>query len=248
MDSLESSELRKRVMAFQALLENDLSTMISSWGVRIWAILAALQALITLPAGMSEGPASQALADILGTYPLIWSTFAIILSAGAVSSEAGVVADSILSKAVTRYEYVLSKLASRILIVLGVYLLVTLPAAFLAHRYGGETVTTRGIVWGVLLIGVNMVLITSVAVTFSTLFSWTLVAVMGSWFLWYVTGGIFALLEIEQLSPLHIIESLPDILQGQLAAVHRWRILGIFGLMSAVASTLAILHFSRKDL
>ncbi len=235
-------------MAFQALLENDLSSMIGSWGVRIWFILAALQALITLPAAMSEGPASQALADILGSYPVIWSTFAIILSAGAVSSEAGVVADSILSKAVTRYEYILSKLLSRILIVLGVYLLVTLPAAFLAYRYGQDTVTTRGIIWGLLLIGVNLVLITSIAVTFSTLFSWTLVAVMGAWFLWYVVGGIFALLEIEQLSPLHIIDSLPAILQGHLAEVHRWHILGIFGLMSALVSTLAILHFSRKDL
>lgn len=235
-------------MAFQALIENDLSSTISSWGVRIWLVLAIFQAVITLPAAMSEAPAAQALADVLGSYPIIWSTFAIVLSASAVSSEAGVVADSILSKAVTRYEYVLAKLLSRIVIVLGVYLLVALPSAYLAHRYGAGKLTTEGILWGIVLIGVNLILITSVAVSFSTLFSWTLVAVMGAWFLWYMAGGIFALLEIQQLSPLHIVESLPDILQGDYADVNRWRILIIFGLASAVICGLSIFHFGRKDL
>jgi hypothetical protein len=235
-------------MAFQALIENDLRSMISSWGVRIWLVLAIFQAIITLPAAISEGPAAQALADVLGSYPIIWSTFAIVLSAGAVSSEAGVVADSILSKAVTRYEYILAKLFSRILVVLGVYLLVALPSAYLTNRFGGGSLTTGGIGWGIVLIGVTMILITSVAVSFSTLFSWTLVAVMGAWFLWYVTGGIFALLEIEQLSPLHIVESLPDVLQGDYADVNRWRILLMFGAASALISGLSILHFARKDL
>jgi hypothetical protein len=229
-------------------MENDLGSTISSWGVRIWLVLAALQAIVTLPAAMNEGSASKALSDVLGSYPIIWSTFAIVLSAGAVSSESGVVADSILSKAVTRYEYIVAKLLSRIVIVLGVYLLVALPSAYLANRYGDGELTTRGIVWGIILIGVNMILITSVAVSFSTLFSWTLVAVMGAWFLWYVTGGIFAVLEIQQLSPLHIVERLPDILQGDYTDVNRWRILLIFFAASAVISAISIFHFGRKDL
>jgi len=235
-------------MAFQALLENDLKSMVSSWGVRIWLGLAALLAIVSLPVALSERPGAQALAEVLGTYPLIWSTFAIVLSAGAVSSETGVVADSILSKAVTRYEYIVAKLASRLVTVLGVYLLVAIPSAYLTYRYGTGPLSTSGIVWGVLLIGLNMVLLTSLSVTFSTLFSRTLVAVMGAWFLWYMAGGIFAVLEIEHLSPLHLVENLPAILQGDYAEVDRWQILVMFSLVSAAVTGVAVLHFGRKDL
>jgi hypothetical protein len=63
-----------------------------------------------------------------------------------------------------------------------------------------------------------------------------------------VTGGIFAVLEIQQLSPLHIVERLPDILQGDYTDVNRWRILLIFFAASAVISSISIFHFGRKDL
>jgi len=92
--------------------------------VRIWLGLTAVLALITILTAPSDGvPASEALANLLATYPLIWSTFAIVVSGGAVSSEAGVVADSILSKAVTRYEYILAKVTSRLITVLGIFLI-----------------------------------------------------------------------------------------------------------------------------
>lgn len=229
-------------------MENDLNNMVHSWAVRIWLVLVALQALVTLPASMSEETPPQALANVLGTYPLIWSTFAIVISAGAVASEAGVVADSVLSKAVTRYEYILAKMLSRVLTVLGVYLLVAVPSALLAHRYDNGELTRAGMIWGVALIGSIMMLLTSLSVTFSTIFNRTLVAMMAAWFLWYVAGGIFAVLELEYLSPLHIVENLPDILQGVYSTSDQWRTLAVFTMGSFVITGLAALHFGRKDL
>jgi ABC-2 type transport system permease protein len=233
-------------MAFRALLEADLASMARSWVVRIWLGLMAAQALVTVPAAIQGGdPASDALAGLLGTYPVIWSTFAIIVSGGAVASEAGVVADSILSKAVTRYDYILAKFASRLITVLGLYLLVTLPATYLMSRAAGHDLTARGVIWAIVLVGLMLVLLTNLAVSCSTLFNRTLVAVVVVWVLWYAAGGIFALLELAHLSPLHVVESLPDMLRGD--TNDTWRTLAGFALPSGALTLLAVAYFARKD-
>ncbi len=235
-------------MTFQALVEADLISLVRSWAVRIWLGLMAAQSLFMIAVSTNEGTKADALAGLLGTFPVIWSTFIIINSSGAVSSETGVVADSILSKAVTRYDYILAKITSRLVMVLGLYLVITIPAAYLISRYGHGPLTRTGTAWGLLLIGMTLLLLTTLSVALSSLFNRTLVALIVAWVLWYAAGGIAALFQLDYLSPLHIVDKLPDILQGQFAAVHPWRILFAFTTISAAVITMAVAHFARKDL
>ena len=244
----DRTEITLRWMAFSALLEHDLKTMTRSWVVRIWALLTIALALITIPAGLNEGPISEALAGLLGAYPIVWSTVAILTSAGAVSSEAGVVADSILSKAVTRYDYILAKFAGRLITVLGVYLLVVVPASYLFLRADISDLTRDGVLWGIALVGATLMLITSLAVTFSTIFNRSMVAIVVTWILWYVMGFIFALLEIEEFSPVHVVEEMPLTLQGDFHAPDLRRTLLLFSGTTSAVIALAVAHFARKDL
>jgi hypothetical protein len=207
-----------------------------------------VQSLLTVPSALGGEPAAEALAGLLATFPLIWSTVVIIVSSGAVSSEAGVVADSILSKAVTRYEYVLAKFSSRLLTVLGLYLLVVLPPVYIISRHSPDTLTRAGVAWGVLLVGMTLVLLTSLAVTLSALFNRTLVAVVVTWFSWYVAGAIFAMLGLDYLAPLLLVDKLPAMLQGDYVASEQWRVLAGFGVPSILFILVAVLHFGRKDL
>lgn len=211
-------------------------------------MLTAGLALVTITAAMHEGPASEALAGLLSAYPLLWSTVAILISAGAVSSEAGVVADSILSKAVTRYEYILAKMVARLLTVVGLFVSVAIPAAVLIGRVEGSDLARTGVVWSIVLIAAILALITSLAVTFSTLFNRTLVAVVVTWFLWYISNFIFAVLEIEEFSPVHVVEQLPLMLQGDYHAPDLWRTLALFSGTAGAVISLAVQHFARKDL
>lgn len=235
-------------MPYLALLEADLTSMVRSWVVRIWLVLTALQALVMTVNAVTEGLAAETFAGLLATFPLIWSTFAIVVSAGAISSEAGVVADSVLSKAVTRYEYVLAKMTSRLITVLGVYLLVILPSAYVILRNAQDELTGAGVAWALVIVGMTLVLLTSLGVTFSTIFNRTLVAVVAAWFLWYVAGAIFGLVGVEYLSPLLIIDSLPGMVQGDYAVSDQWRILSSFGLLAAMLVLVAVWYFGRKDL
>lgn len=195
-----------------------------------------------------DSTAADALATLLGAFPVVWSTFIIINTSGAVSSEAGVVADSILSKAVTRYDYILAKMAARLLTVIGLYLVISLPAAYLVSRYGQGSLDRTGTTWGITLIGMTLVLLTTLSVALSTLFNRTLVALIVAWFLWYSAGGIAALFQVDELSPLHIVDRLPDMLVGNYTATDQWRILFGFAAVSFVVIGLAVMHFARKDL
>jgi hypothetical protein len=196
---------------------------------------------------LSQETAVDAVAGLFGMFPLVWSTFAIIVSAGAVSSEAGVVADSILSKAVSRYAYILAKLSSRLITVIGVYLLVVLPPVFVIARNVPGDLTGVGMAWAVVLVSMALVLLTSLAVTLSAIFNRTLVVVVVVWFLWYVAGGIFALLGVDFLSPLLIVDSLPDVIQGDFAVGEELQVLTGFAVLSAVLVAMGVLYFSRKD-
>jgi ABC-2 type transport system permease protein len=237
-------------MPYQAILEADLIGRIRSWVVRIWLVLMAFQAFFTVAGALTEEEAiaSEAIAGLLGTFPLVWSVFVIIISSSAVSSEAGVVADSVLSKAVTRYEYILAKFSSRLFTVIGLYLIVVLPAVFIISNNTDDALSNAGLTWGVTLIGLFLVLLTSLAVTFSTLFNRTMVAVVIVWFLWYGAGIILALVGAEYLSPVTIIETLPAMLQGDYDSADQWRTLVGFSLPSIGSILVAIVYFSRKDL
>lgn len=230
-------------------MEADLVNSVArSWAVRGWLGLMVLQAIITVPSSTSEVTATDALAGLLGTFPLIWSLFIIVNTSGAVSSEAGVVADSILSKSVTRYEYILAKMASRLVLVIGAYLLITVPSAYLVYRYGFGDLSAQGVVWGVAAVGMTLVLLTSLSIALSTLFNRTMVAMIGTWTVWYAAGAITALFKVEFLSPLDIVDALPATLVGDYLASDQWRILIGFAIVSATVLATAVLRFSRKDL
>lgn len=236
-------------MAFWALMEADLVNSVArSWAVRGWLGLMMLQAIVTVPSSTGDSTAAEALAALLGTFPLIWSLFVIVNTSGAVSSEAGVVADSILSKSVTRYEYILAKMAARLVLVIGAYLLITLPSAYLIHRYGNGDLATGGVIWGMSIVGMMLVLLTSLAVALSTIFNRTMVAMLGAWGVWYAAGAITALFQVEYLSPLDIVDALPATLAGDYHAVDQWRILAGFAIAAATVMGVAVVHFSRKDL
>lgn len=235
-------------MPFWAILETDFRAMLRTWLVRIWAVLVAGQTLFTIALSLGNStPAADGLAGVLAVFPLVWSTFVILFCGGAVASESGVVADSILSKAVTRSQYLGAKLASRLLLVLVIFLAATLPAALIIGQNATGTVDTAGVVWAFVLVASMLMLLTSLTVAFSTLFDRTLVAVGVVWFLWYMAGGLTSLFDADFLSPIGIVDALPAVIAGDYRMAELWpSVAGFIGMgLAAVGLTLA--YFGHKD-
>ena len=104
------------MQAFLVLLRYDLSQMGKSWIVRLWVILLFIPAVFVLGVAANENElASESMAAYIAAVmaPLSWLAVS-IYSASAVSGEAGIATDAILSKSVTRTEYISAKVVARV--------------------------------------------------------------------------------------------------------------------------------------
>jgi len=235
-------------MPFLAIFETDFRTMLHSWIFRIWAILLAGQSLMLMAVSSDEATlATEAISGMLGLFPLVWSTVVIVFSSGAISSESGVVADSILSKSVRRSEYILAKLLSRGVIVVALFVFSAGPVTYVVAQNATGPVDSGGVVWAFVLIGLMLALLTSLAIASSTLFNRTLVAVVVIWFVWYAAGAVMGILNAEYLSPLAIIDSLPRLLKGDYETGDLVQSVVGYVVLIAISIGVSLLHFTRKD-
>ena len=132
------------MQAFLAILRYDLGQLSHSWLVRIWVALLIVPAVFLIVVAANEQElASETMAAYVGAVlvPLSGLAVAVIASA-AVSSESAVIADSILSRSVTRTEYLWAKIVARIGVTLTVYFAVT--DCLGAVRAGGAPIEVAG--------------------------------------------------------------------------------------------------------
>lgn len=241
-----STQVMLNWMPFFAVLQTDLKTMLNSWLVRIWAVLLSGQSFIaSSPDEATLAP--DVIAGLLGLFTTVWSTVVIVFSSGAISSESGVVADSILSKSVRRSEYILAKLLARVSVVLSLFLLSTVPVTYIITQNAAGQVDAGGIIWAFVLVGLMLTLLTTLAIASSTLFNRTLVAVVVIWFVWYTAGAITSLLNATYLSPLAIVDSLPQLIAGDYETRQLMQSVagGVGVMLAALGATL--FYFTRKD-
>jgi ABC-type transport system involved in multi-copper enzyme maturation permease subunit len=205
--------------------------------------------VVSANAGEEEEAASQLFASALSLYLTFGSVVFIVLSGSSVASEREMVADSILCRPVTRYHYILSKLAALVLTVLSVYLLVTAPVGYLVGRYHPRSdLAVVGVAYGILSVGMVLATLVTLGVALSALFNNTILAVVVVALIWLSLGFIFSFLDITFLSPANLMEKLPRVVAGDFSAAEQWKIVGSFAGLMALFSTLAVLAFLRKDL
>jgi len=234
---------------YVTLLGRDLATVFRSWLVRGWVVVAAFFAFAVLSGQRQEGvPASVLAANIQQVFLFLWSIFVIVISGGSVASEAGVLADSILSRPVTRAQYILAKLTGRSICVLAVFLLIAVPSTYVAWRYALECdISFVDGLLGTTCVALAMLFLTALGVALSSILRSSLIAIVVLALGWYAIGGIFEFLDVPYLSPFELAENLPAMLRGEAEAGLEWKI-PIGFLIPTVAIWLAtVAHFNYKD-
>ena len=186
--------------------------------LRGWLIALGLAEFFMLTRALLRGPgtaipASTVLATTLDAFLLVWSIVIIILGAGSVSLESDVISDSILSRPCTRTQFISAKFASRLLVVVSIYLVCSLVAGFAAWRYGANGMTPGTIAVGVGTVGLAVVLLLSLGIMLSVIFNNTVMAVASMMLLWYVASPVFGFLGADYLSPTSLVSNLPRMLK-----------------------------------
>ena len=238
------------MQAFWVLLQYDLGQMARSWIVRAWVVL------LILPAGFLVGVAAsnQELAsETMALYayaffaPLSWLAVS-IFSASAISGEAGLMADAILSKSVNRTEYVSAKIASRIGFTVVVFFLVTLPLAYLLMRYAVPDATVGGLANGLVMVCVMLAFLASLGILLSTAFRNVQLAILAVMVSVLFSGALLQFLGLTWMSTTAVLNQLPQTFRGTTTVWATLRVVIVFGALTAASITAAVWVFRRKDL
>lgn len=238
------------MQAFLAILRYDFGQLTRSWISRIWVplLIAPAFALVFVANNESE-LASETMAFYIWAVMAPISALAVaILSSGAISGESTIISDSILSRSVTRTEYVAAKIISRVGFTLAVYIAVVIPFAYLVIRYAAADTSTGGVVIGLLMIAVMLVFLATFGIAMSVAMTSVLPAVLVVLLTVVLSGAVLQFLGLTWMSTTAVIDQLPETFRGNTGAWEQMRVLFVFTGLSFVALTSAMWLFRRKDL
>jgi ABC-type transport system involved in multi-copper enzyme maturation permease subunit len=211
MDSTaKSSKLGTRMMPFMAIFQHDMKILWGSRLVRLWLGATALLTLLLVGSNWSNFQDGTLIALLLFPYLVFpWFFVVVVLGVTPVSgSRTETLADGILCRPVSRFEYLLATWLARVVLVLGIFLVVTVPAiilVMLAKRPVPEdTVTVYGIISSLGVVGLVLTFLVSLGFLAGTLLRKPLLAVVVLIFIWYPIGLILSVFSLEELSPISL--------------------------------------------
>jgi ABC-type transport system involved in multi-copper enzyme maturation permease subunit len=211
MDSnAKPSKIGTRMMPFMAILQHDMKNLWASRLVRLWLGATALLTLVLVGSNWSKFQDGTLIALILFPYLVFpWFFIVVVLGITPVSeSRTETLADGILSRPVSRFEYLLATWLARVLLVLGIFWVVIIPAiilVMLAKRpMPDDTVTAYGIITSLGVVGLVLTFLVSLGFLAGTLLRKPLLAVVVLIFIWYPIGLILSVFSLEELSPISL--------------------------------------------
>jgi hypothetical protein len=254
MDATTKPVAINRWLPYWAVLQADMHQTLRSWVYRVWVLTSLLAAVgyllyrfgLAHEAGIVQ-PASHLIADLLRWTLLGSVTLIVVLTAGSISAERGTMADSVLSRGISRHQYFLGKWHSRLATVLATFLgmaaAVLVASQFLLH----EDLSLPGCLAALATLTALLAAVVTCGVTVSALFNNTLLGITLLWVLLYGGGFALSMLPGHLLSPDRALTRLPFILRGaynleSLGQLMLWCV----GSSVAVAAV-GLAHFARRD-
>jgi hypothetical protein len=236
------------------VLQADVGQTLRSWVYRAWVLLSVAAAVGYLlyrlgadrEAGMVQ-PASRLISDLLRWTVFVSVTLIIMLTAGSISSERGNLADSVLSRGISRYQYFLGKWHARLLTVLGTFFLLAglmLTGSFLLLH---QDLTPHGSVAAVVTVAALLATVITWGVTISALSSSSVLGIAVLWVILYGSGFLLSLLPEPFPSPERALSRLPNILRGFYDVTALGWVVGTCLALCAAAALVGLFQFGRRD-
>jgi ABC-type transport system involved in multi-copper enzyme maturation permease subunit len=244
----------KRWLPYWAVFQADVHQALHSWVYRVWVLVCVLSTVgyllyryaLAHEAGIIQ-PASRLISDLLRWTVFGSAALIVVLTAGSISSERGTMADSVLSRGISRYQYFLGKWHARLVTVLGTYLALGLAALvsslFLLH----EDLSLTGSLAALATVAAILAAIITCGVTVSAIANSTVVGIAVLWVLLYGGGFALSLLPARYPSPDRALQRLPYVLQGQYDPDALLQLVGWSALASCLTAVVGMAYFARRD-
>jgi ABC-2 type transport system permease protein len=244
-----------RFLPYWAVFQADLKQTLNSWIYRVWVLVslgAAVGYLLYRFGAKQVGgfvqPAPEMISDLMNWVAFGSVTLVIVLTAGAICSERGTMADSVLSRGISRYQYFLGKWHARLAIVLGTFFIIAVLALigsfFMLHS---DSLKLDGSLIALATVASLLIMVITCGVSVSALSNNTVVSIAIVWMVLYSAGFALALLPESYPSPDRALQALPRVLKG----FYDWQMVGrlISGALSLslLVALVGMIGFSRRD-
>jgi hypothetical protein len=243
-----------RWLPYWAVFQSDVKQTLRSW-VYLFCVMTALLAAtgyllyrvgVYREAGIVQ-PASNLITDLLRWSVLGGVALVILITAGCISGDRGILADSVLSRGISRYQYFLGKWHARLAIVAGTFAAIGLVAVLSSYFFLHEDISLWGSSMALITVIALLTVVASFGVTASAIFNSTLVGVAVLWLLLYGAGFALSFLPSHYPTPDRMLSNLPRILQGMYDFRALGRLIGYSLLASIAAAVVGLVYFARRD-
>ena len=243
-----------RFLPYWAVFQADMHQTLRSWVYRTWVLVSVAAAVgyllyhvgIYQKAGIIQ-PASTLISELLRWTVLGSVTLIVALTAGSISSERGTMADSVLSRGISRYQYFMGKWHARLATILGTYFVMTLLAVaggfFLLH----EDLKWTGSLMALATVGAILAAVVSCGVAVSAMVNSSIFGIAILWFALYGAGFALSLLPARVPSPDRLLAQLPDVLRGYYNLHTLGRLIGWAAIASCGTAFVGLAYFARRD-
>ena len=238
----------------EAVLQADMKQTLRGWVYRTWVLVTVLAALgyLLYRVGLYRGAgiiqsATTTLSDLLRWTVLGSVTLVVVLTAGSISAERGTMADSVLSRGISRYQYFLGKWHARLIVVLATFSLMgvlALAGGFFLHH---EDLSLSGSLVALATVEAVLAVVVTCGVTVSALINSTVLGIAVLWIVLYGTGFTLSLLPGKLPSLDWAMSNMPHLLRGHYDLAAQGRLIGWSALACAGVALLGMLYFSRRD-
>lgn len=244
-----------RFLPYWAVLQTDIRLTYTSWVFRLWVILALVSALgyglykvgIHREAGIVQSASVQT-GDLLRGVAVASLALIALISVSAISSERNNVADSILSRGISRYQYFLAKWHARTLVTLCTF--AAMSAAILTgyHFLLDPDLTLHGGIAVTLVAVCMLAAVVAWGVTIGALSSNTLIGITIFWMILYGAIVLCSFLPDPFPSPSYVLAQMRSVLRGSYDVNHLSRV-GLLSLMvAAIGAIIGTFGFAKKDI
>lgn len=249
-----------RVLPYWAVLQTDLRQTLHSWVYRLWVLMMLLAAAgyVLFKYGAAKAgefqPASVQMDDLLRALALGSLSLISLLAVSSISSERGTIADSVLSRGISRYQYFLAKWHARLVLVLATFTLTALAALVVYYLLfndavtgGGTNLTLAGGLVGILLLAAALAVVVTWGVTIGSLSNGTVLGISIFWIVIFVGLAVSTQLPAGYPNPKRMFDSLRNVLRGEYSTggIQEF-VIGSLA-FTLIGALVGLLGFSRRD-
>ena len=243
-----------RFLPYWAVLQTDLRQTLKSWVYRLWVLTTVIAAggsilykvSLHREAGIVQTASVQS-GDLLRGLIVASLGLIALLAVSSVSSERATVADAVLSRGISRYQYFLAKLHSRLFVVIATFVVLS-TVVLTAHSFLFDPdLSLAGGFMAVVMIAAVLLVVISWGVTVGALTNGTVLGITVFWLILY--GGIvlLSLLPEPYPTPDRMLGRLKFVLRGQYDPTLVGQVCIAAGILSAATAIVGLAGFGRKD-